>query len=119
MANQRKTLGTSLENRIVLKAGEHGLKAHRQPGSGVFKDHPHDAVVEDILVEAKVRSTPKDAPEKGVRIDFAWLSRVRADARKAGFREGIVVVNQKGSTSPMVLCTLDFLLSLLQKEISS
>jgi hypothetical protein len=115
VANKPKQLGTALENRVVARARTKGLAAARQPGSGVFKGFPHDATIEDILVECKVRSA--SVTQKGKRmltLDLDWLRGVQADAAKAGFRSGIVVVNAKGESKPLVLVDLDFMLGLLQ-----
>lgn len=118
MANRVKQLGLALEARIVKRAQKAGLRAKQQPGSGVFKEHPHDVVLdEDILVEAKVRSVR--ITQKGARmltLDLDWLRRVQADAAKAGFRAGIVIVNGKGESRPLVLADLDFVLELLKGE---
>jgi hypothetical protein len=107
VTNKAKQLGTAFEHRIVAWAKKLGLKAHRQPGSGAFKGLPHDAVIENILVEAKVRSTAvNQRGEYMLSIDMRWLRRVQEDAIKAKFDYGILVVNAKGDQRPVVL--LDF-----------
>jgi Holliday junction resolvase len=116
MANPNKTLGSALENRVVERAKAKGLKAARQPGSGVYKAFPHDAVVEQLLVECKVRSTHLNAAgDKTLSIQLEWLRKVQEKAIEGGFEQGIVVVNPKGSQKPLVLCDLDWFLGILSK----
>lgn len=115
--NNNKNLGTALEKRVVEKAVAAGLNSTKQPGSGVFKDYPSDVVVENILVECKVRSAEFIPPAtRYVRIDMNWLEKVREEAEKAGFLDGVVVINAKGSRNPSVLISLDFFLTLLVEK---
>jgi hypothetical protein len=117
MSNQRKALGSALESRVVERAQAAGLCASRQPGSGVFKDFPSDVRVEGGLVECKVRSAGVDAKgQRYLRIDLDWLRKVKEEAGRSGLEWAAVVVNPKGSRSPMVLLDLEFFLSLLVEK---
>ena len=113
-----KDLGTALERRIAKRAQSLGLTARRQPGSGAWPEYPHDVVIlldgERLLVEAKVRSVRLS--QKGRRslpIDLAWYDSVRADARRLGYTEGVLIVNAKGSREPLVVCDLAYWLGVL------
>lgn len=115
MPNRNKQLGTSTEHAIVEKAKASGLRARRQPLSGVLEDFPNDVEIEQTLVEAKVRSTKLSA--KGARmlsIDLEWLKGVEAHAAKAGYEHAVVVVRPKGSHRLLLLTDLDDYLSLLK-----
>lgn len=117
MTSKAKALGTALENRAVNRAREKGLKAARQPMSGMLKDFPHDVVIEKLLVECKVRSasiSPKG--QKTLRLSMDWLRSVQASALKNGFAQGIVIVNEKSSQRPFVMVDLDFFLDLLTNQ---
>jgi hypothetical protein len=97
MSNKRKALGRALEDRVVEKAKELGLEARVQPGSGVFKAYPHDAVIEHMLVECKVRATHLDAGGRRIiSLDLNWLTKTLEDAEKAGFKGAVLIVNAKG-----------------------
>lgn len=115
--NANKQLGSAFESRVVERAKAKGLKARKQPGSGVYKGLPNDVVIEDVLVECKVRSTTLTAKgEKRLTLDLDWLRGVQAAAEREGFRQGIVVVNAKGSSKPLVLCDYEFVLELLNLQ---
>lgn len=117
MPNQRKNLGRSLEHKVVEEAKARGLKARRQPLSGILADFPNDAEVGDRLVEAKVRAAKLDSKgARFIRIDLDWLTGVIENARKNGYRQGIVVVRPKGSQQLLVLTELDDYLGLLSVE---
>lgn len=117
MPNQRKNLGRSLENRVVERAVAKGLKARRQPLSGILKDFPRDVELENLLVECKVRAAyTTQNGHRMLTLDIDWLRGVQADGKEAGYEQGIVVVNPKGDSSPFVLVDLDWFLSLLTKR---
>lgn len=110
MSNQRKALGSGLETRVVKRATALGLSAHRQPGSGVFQEHPNDVVVEGLLGECKVRSRHPSYTEMQ-----QWLEGCQQHAKKAGeFRGAFLVYNEKGSRTPRVLLDLDLFLDILR-----
>jgi hypothetical protein len=110
--NRNKASGTAFENSVVRKALIQGLRAHRQPGSGVFKDHPNDLVVEGWLGEAKTRT---DHPSVAQLMDY--LAGVQANAKARGeFAGGFLVYNKKGSRRPIVMLSLDDFLSILRSE---
>jgi hypothetical protein len=116
MTTRAKQLGTSNEHRIVRKAQAAGLRASRQPLSGILKDFPNDVQVEAILVESKVRSAKLNAKgAKTLTLDLDWLHGVVGNAERAGFEAGIVVAKAKGSERQYVLADLDFVLRLLQQ----
>lgn len=104
MSNQKKALGTGLENRVVERARAKGLEAKKQPLSGVLKDYPHDCVIEGVLVECKVRSPQIDAKgQQYIRLNIDWLLQTIKDAEAHGFDSAVLVVNAKGSREPMVM----------------
>jgi hypothetical protein len=112
--SKQKDLGRALEHRVADKAKAKGLTAKRQPGSGMFKEAPHDDVIENLLVECKVRSLTTDAKgEDRISFPINALRKVQASALVNGFDQGILVVNPKGSQSPFVLMDFDWFLSLL------
>lgn len=81
-----------------------GLKATRQPLSGVLPDYPSDVIIQDWLVEVKVRAEKILAKgDRVVPVDFEWLEKVDKNARRSGFRHGIVVVHRKYHNEPGVL----------------
>jgi Holliday junction resolvase len=108
MSNPNKTLGSSLETRVVKRAEARGLKAQRQPGSGVYSTFPNDVIVHGLLGECKVRSAHPSYSEMQ-----HWLDNVEANARRNGFPGAFLVYNQKGSRVPRVLLDLDLFLDLL------
>jgi hypothetical protein len=111
MSSKEKALGTGLENRVVTRAQKLGLEAHKQPGSGVYDGYPNDAVIEDILVECKVRSRHPNFSEMQ-----EWLEGCQDNAKRKKMRDGILVYNVKGSRTPRVLCDLDLFLTLLAQN---
>jgi hypothetical protein len=113
--NPRKQLGTALENRVVAKAKEKGLRARRQPLSGVLKDFPNDVEIERLLGECKVRTTKLDAKgAKILSIDLDWLDGVRANAARMGYESAAVFVRPKGSERILAMLDLDTLYDLLR-----
>jgi Holliday junction resolvase len=121
MTSQKKLLGTALENQLVKKATNRGLRAKKQPLSGALKDQPNDVVIESnldrVLAECKVRAVKIDA--KGTRIislDLDWLSKVTRNAAAFGFDAGVVVFRPKGSPKLYGVLNLDVLLALLQAK---
>jgi hypothetical protein len=92
------------------------LKANRQPGSGVFKDYPSDAIIERFLVECKVRAPLPvvEGAEASVRVEYKWLDRVRMLAAKEGMT-GAVVVRPKGAHKLMVLMDFDEWLQFIER----
>lgn len=115
MANPKKRLGTGLEKRIVADARAAGKRANKQPLSGVLNDYPNDAVVEDILVEAKVRAVRLDAKGKRIiSIDLDWLDGVLKNAAKNGFETGIVVIRPKNSERLLTLMLFSSFLEMLK-----
>jgi hypothetical protein len=117
VSNQRKALGTALETRLVKVARALGLRASRQPLSGALKDYPGDVVVEEGLVEAKVRSVRLNARgERILSIDLGWLEKVEAEAKRAGFEWSAVIVRPKNSPRLLCLIDADLLLELLRRE---
>jgi Holliday junction resolvase len=120
MPSANKQLGSAFESRVVKRASEKGLKARKQPGSGVYAGLPNDVVIENLLVECKVRSASLTAKgEKRLTIDLDWLRGVQTAATREGFRDGIVVINPKGSARPLVLCDYEFWLELLNSAKGS
>lgn len=118
MTTQKRSLGNALERGLVERATKAGVKAKRQPRSGELPEFPADAVVGDLLVEAKVRSATLNA--KGAHVlslDMDWLKKVEELAAKQGMRAGVVVFRMKGSSKLHVVCDYDFLLSLLFAEV--
>lgn len=115
MPNQNiKQLGRNLEHAVVAAAKASGHKAHRQPMSGRIASMPSDVVIDNLLVEAKVRAVRLDA--KGARIlsiDLDWLDGVLKNAEKHGFEAGIVVVRPKGSARLLCLVELPYFLGKL------
>lgn len=116
MPSKSKVLGNGLENRLVDHAHAHNLPATKQPLSGVLAAYPNDVVVATTLCECKVRD---GGAEKSIRVEYAWLDKVRANATRLGFDRGVVVVNPKGSRKPMALLDLDDLLKLLSVALDT
>lgn len=122
MPSKGKVLGSALETRVVARAREYGICAKKQPLSGVLPDAPNDVKLvynsnegddTTVLVECKVRGDAVGA-EKSVRVEYAWLDKVQANATRTGADVGVVVFNPKGGRKPMVLLDLDDFLSLLR-----
>lgn len=87
-AKSAKAKGRKLEQWLVTFFTDHGLKASRQPGSGVYATHPHDNIVQwpdgECIAECKQR--------KGIpwATGYRWLGQadmlvVRADRDEAAF----------------------------------
>jgi hypothetical protein len=112
MSNQRKALGSALEHRVVARAQKHGLRANRQPLSGILREYPNDVVVENYLGECKVRSEHPSWNEIQ-----NWLEACKLHAIEHGFDGAFVVYNPKGSQSPYAILSLELLLTILQKAL--
>lgn len=85
MPTPKRALGNSLERHIVAKTTAAGVKAQRQPRSGELVAFPADAVVANLLVEAKVRSARRDAKGRNIRsLNVGW----RAQGEKRTPAEG-------------------------------
>lgn len=108
MTNKNRALGNGLESRVVARSLRRGLRAHRQPGSGVFREYPNDVVVERLLGECKVRS---DLPSLAKM--FEWMENAQANAKRKRFVGSFLVFNRKGSRKPVVMMDLDLLLDIL------
>ena len=116
MTSKAKRLGTGLEDRVVRKAKEKGLRAEKQPGSGVYQRFKSDAVIEQTLVECKVRSVEIDAKgQKTFRVDMDWWRGVQKNAALDGYSSAALVMNAKYSDQPMALIPLDEYLNLLSQ----
>src|SRR6266852_8483178 len=98
--NKNKVLGSALERRVVKRAQDAGLEAHVQPGSGVFKEYPHDAVIEDRLVECKVRGAIDSKGQQTIRMNIDWLLNTLKDAAAGGFKGAVLIINVKGGREP-------------------
>lgn len=98
-----------------MQAQEAGLKASKQPMSGILKDYPNDAVIGEgensVLVECKVRAVSMNAKgEKQFSFDLEWLKGVMRHAKQHNFRLGCVVFAPKSSQDKyVVLAYSDFL----------
>jgi len=61
-ARSAKAKGTRLEKWVTAELSKLGLRCHRQPGSGIYQDWPHDVQVEihgdRWIVECKSRKEP-------------------------------------------------------------
>lgn len=115
--SKQKDLGRQLENRVRDKAQSKGLDAKRHFGSGMNPEEPSDVRIERLLVECKVRSVTLTAKgEKRLTIPIDDLRKVQGLALAAGYEQGIMVANPKGSSNPIVLCDLDWFLDLLTKR---
>jgi len=114
MSKQRVT-GTTHENLVAAKAQAHGLEARRQPGSGIYKEYPSDVLLDQFLLECKVRSPLPtiDGNEKAVRVEYNWLNKVMRNAKTLG-KLGAVVVKPKGQQKQMVLMDFDDWLELVK-----
>lgn len=115
MTTNSKALGSGLESRVVRRAERLGLRARRQPGSGVYEDFPNDVVIDapggiTALVECKVRSTLPSLAQM-----LGWLDRVERNVKPPHHHFGALVYNTKGSRKPKVLLDLDVFLALLAK----
>lgn len=111
MTNPNRALGNGLERRVVDRAKKRGLSAHRQPGSGVYTDHPNDVVVAGLLGECKVRSRHPSYSEMQ-----EWLEGAQANAHKAKMPGAFLVYNVKGSRTPRVMLDLDLFLDILRNS---
>lgn len=125
--NKPKSQGRAFEHKVVAHATNAGLKAKRQPGSGVHKEAPKDVVIYDpdapeaarlnhLLVEAKWRTAAiNPRGEKSLTLSLDWYRSVQAAAAKEGYSQGFVVVGPKGDRKPLALVDLDWLLSLFER----
>jgi len=117
MTSRSKAVGHALEVRVVQEAHALGLSAQVQPGSGVYKDYPHDAVIEGMLVECKVRAVDMDAGRatRIFRFDLNWLKQV-VSAALGKYRMGVVVFRPRGSQEKYVVIALSDFLALLARS---
>lgn len=107
MTTRSKANGTTLERRVVADAKKAGLVARKQPLSGVLADFPNDVQIGDVLVECKMRAAFLDAKgEKTISLKLDWLHNVIRNAKRVGFRTGILVSRAKGS--PQLYVTLEW-----------
>ena len=111
MTNRNRALGNGLEARVVSRAKERGLRAHQQPGSGIYKDYPNDVVVNGMLGECKVRTTLPSLAQL-----LEWLAYVESNSKKGEYTGAFLVFNQKGSRKPKVMLDLDLFLDILQLQ---
>jgi hypothetical protein len=120
MSSRAKKLGTAGEKGVVERAEAHGLKARRQPLSGILKEYPHDIHIEaplgDVLGESKVRSLEVNARgAKTWTILFEWLTETVEAAEKAGYHHAALFVRPKGSQRRYVLIEEAVYLDLLAR----
>jgi hypothetical protein len=116
--SRQKDLGRALENRVRDKAQAAGLDSKRHFGSGMNPDEPSDVRIERLLVECKVRSSKMNAKgEKSMTVPLDDYRKVQRQALEAGYEQGIMVANPKGSSQPIVLCDLDWFLEVLTKAL--
>ncbi len=114
--SRRKQLGTDLENAVVDEAKKAGFSSKKQPMSGQLKDFPADAVIDDVLVECKVRAVEtKVSGAQSVSLDFNWLWKVTGEAKTHGFRFGVVVLRPKGLQRKIVSMRMEDFLDLLKE----
>jgi hypothetical protein len=112
--NPKKAVGAALEKKVVERAQEAGLDARKQPGSGVFKGYPSDAVIEQWLVECKVRSLVENAAgESRYPLDLGVVEKVGEQARAGGFVAGALVIRAKRSRKLYTVLDFDTFLGLL------
>ena len=112
--SKQKDLGRSLENRIAEKARERGLPAKRHFMSGMNPEEVGDGHIRNVLYEAKLRTVATNARgEKSLTLPLDAFRQVQKQATDMGYEQGILVVNPKGSSKPMALVDLDWLLGLL------
>lgn len=117
--SKEKRKGNRLESRVVKAAQEAGLEARRQPGSGVYKNYPNDAVVAHTLLEMKCGYTELSASgEKSFRFQLEWIRNVMKHAKEQGFEGGAVIVRPDGSQTCYAVVEVEYLLSLLKRASS-
>lgn len=117
MTTKQKRKGSGFEDRIVRDAHEQGLDARKQPGSGVYKDFPHDVVVEDLLAECKAGYTVERVKAgKTFQFQLSWLDGVVEAARKAGKRAGVVFFRPDNTKRAWALMEENFFLELLREN---
>lgn len=113
MSNKARSLGNAGEQGIVRRAIKAGLRAMRQPMSGMLKDYPADVVIEAgerrVLGESKVRALHvSPSGKKTWTIDFDWLRKVMREAQQPDsegrvYHHGALFVRPKGSSEQFVL----------------
>lgn len=118
MPNLNKKRGTAFENAVVKQAQAAGLKARRQPLSGILPDFPEDVLIEDeVLMQCKTYAPVIDSKnEKSFRFRMDWMKGVMENARKHGYRFGAVVFRTRGDTRKYVVIQYETLLELLMKD---
>jgi hypothetical protein len=113
MTNKARSLGNAGEAGIVKRAIKAGLRAMRQPMSGMLKEYPADVVIEAgerrVLGESKVRSLHiHPSGKKTWTIDFDWLRKVTREAKQPdnegrSYHHGALFVRPKGASDQFVL----------------
>lgn len=124
MSNKARALGNAGEAGIVRRAIAAGLKAVRQPMSGMLKDYPADVVIEAgerrVLGESKVRSLHIHPSGKRTwTIDFDWLRKVMKEAKQPDsegrvYHHGALFVRPKGSSEQFVMVSEEVYFELLR-----
>lgn len=109
MTNKNRQRGNGFEMRLVQRALKRRLRASRQPGSGVYRDHPNDVLIEGWLGECKMRTVHPSVAQM-----MEWLDYVQANAKRMGYEGAFLAYNHKGSRKPVVVLSLDDFLALLQ-----
>ncbi len=112
--SSQKRKGSGFESRIVREAQATGLNARKQPGSGVFKDFPNDAVIESILIEAKAGYTRLNVRgEKHFSLDVDWINKVLSHAKESGFDGWLLAMRPDGIRRWWLLGDGQFILDLI------
>jgi Holliday junction resolvase len=115
--NSSREAGNRFEREIVNEAKGEGLEARRQPLSGSTPSHPNDVVLEDILIEAKIRGVVADASSnKSIRFQMSWLRGVVSSAKAHGYRMGVVVFRMKGDKQRYVTLSWDDFIGLIKSS---
>lgn len=104
MTNKARALGNAGENGIVKRAIAAGIRAVKQPMSGMLKDFPADLALDTghlrVLGESKVRAvhvTPTGAANWTINLD--WLRKVVREANDHGFDHAALFVRPKRSVN--------------------
>ncbi len=112
--SKQKVKGSRFEGLVVEKARKAGLEASKQPGSGVFKDYPNDAVIEQTLIEAKCGYTELlTSGEKTFKFQLGWIEGVMQHAAEQKLEGAAVIVKPDKSRHQYAMVDLDYLLFLL------
>jgi Holliday junction resolvase len=114
--NKQKRKGSQLERRVVKEAHQKGIDAHVQPGSGMYKDYPSDAVIGTILAECKCGyESMNKAGEKSFSFRTEWIDKVERQAKEAGYQGAVVCVRPGSSRRILAVVDFLFLIDLLKK----